>query len=342
MKFSLPVSLLLIIAAGCARHETAGRAAAMLPPVRVRVAQVQTENLPQLTDVTGTVRPVRHAVLAAKVMGAIAELPIALGQHVQSGEVLLKLYSADVAARLTQARAQFNVARRDLERERDLLAKGASTAEMVRNLQDRFTGCEAAVRDAEAQLGYTEIRAPFDGVIARKMVQAGDLAAPGQPLLEVEGTTDFEIEACIPDSFAAALTLGAPFACEAGGAAFTGSVREISSTADAATRAIGVKLAVPAGTAVRSGQFTRVRVPGAAVRTLLVPAAAVSVSGQMERVFVVGEGNRATLRLVKTGATRGSAGQQNVEILSGLAAGDRVVVAPPAGLHDGQPLEAQP
>jgi RND family efflux transporter MFP subunit len=337
MKSCFLLSLLLFLLAGCARPEAA-RSAATLPPARVRLAQVQVENLPQLTDVTGTVRPVRHAVLAAKVMGAIAELPVALGQRVQAGEVLLKIYSADLAARLTQARAQFNVARRDLEREQDLLAKGASTAEQVRNLQDRFTGCEAAVHDAEVQVGYTEIRAPFEGAIARKMVQAGDLAAPGQPLLEVEGTADFEVEACIPDSFVAALTPGAPLDCEAGGVAFTGSLREISSTADAATRSIGVKIAVPAGTAVRSGQFTRVRVPGPLLRTLLVPAAAVSLSGQMERVFVLGEGHRAALHLVKTGAARGD----RVEILSGLAAGDRIVLAPPAGLRDGQPLESQP
>ncbi|MSU23780.1 MAG: efflux RND transporter periplasmic adaptor subunit [Opitutus sp.] len=338
MKSSLVVSLLLVFVAGCARPETAGTAAATLPPARVHVAVVQIENLLQLTDVTGTIRPRQRAVLAAKMMGAIAELPVTLGKRVQAGDVLVKLFSADVAARLTQTRAQLNVARRDLDRERELLAQGASTAELVRNLQDRFTGVEAAVRDAEVQLGYTEIRAPFDGVIARKMVQAGDLAAPGQPLLEVEGTVDFEVEAGIPDSFAAALTAGAALECEAGGITFTGSLREISSTSDATTRSIGVKIAVPAGVAVRSGQFTRVQVPGAAVRTLLVPTAAVSASGQMERVFVLGEGNRAVLRLVKTGATRGG----RVEILSGLAAGDRIVIAPPAGLRDGQPLEALP
>src|SRR6185295_1338304 len=109
-------------------------------------------------------------------------------------------FSAEANARLVQARAQFNMARRDLERERELLAKGASTAETVRNLEDRFTGSEAMVREAEAQLSYTEIRAPFDGVIARRIVNAGDLAEPGKALLEVEGTADFEVEASIPDS----------------------------------------------------------------------------------------------------------------------------------------------
>ena len=247
MKSSLLVSLLLVLVAGCARHES-NRAVVTLPPIRVRLALVQTENLPQLTDITGTVRPVRHAMLASKVMGAISELPIALGQRVQSGEVLVKLFSADVAARVTQARAQLNMARRDLDREQTLLAKGASTAETVRNLEDRVTGSEAMVRDAEVQLGYTEIRAPFDGVIARKMVNTGDLASAGQPLLEVEDTADFEVEASIPDSFVAALTPGAALHCDVAGVSFTGSLREISSTADTVTRSVAVKIAVPAGT----------------------------------------------------------------------------------------------
>jgi RND family efflux transporter MFP subunit len=336
MKTVFLAPLFLVLAAGCTKHETAPRTAS-LPAVRVRVASVQAADVPRLTEVTGTIRPVRRAVLAAKVMGAITELPVTLGQRVRANDVLLKIFSAEANAKLVRARSEFNVARRDLERERSLQAKGASTAETVRNLEDRFTGAEAMVREAEAQLSYTELRAPFDGVIARKMVNAGDLANPGQPLLEVEETENFEVEANIPDSFAATLTPGTRLAAEAGRIPFTGTLREISSTADAATRSIGVKIAVPTGAAVRSGQFTRVQVPGAAIRTLLVPAAAVSVSGQMERVFVVGADNRAVLRLVKTGATR----DERIEILTGLAENERVVLAPPAGLREGQPLEVQ-
>jgi hypothetical protein len=77
------------------------------------------------------------------------------------------------------------------------------------------------------------------------------------------------------------------------------------------------------------------------VKALLAPASAIAPVGQLERVFVAVDG-RAVLRLVKTGAARGSAGQQKVEILSGLADGDRVVLAPSAGLREGQPLELLP
>lgn len=340
MKLSLPLSLLLLIliSAGCSRHDAGVTASESLPAVRVRLAPVQAESLPLVTDVTGTVRPVERAVLAAKVMGAISELPVSLGQRVAAGDMLVKLFAEDTVARITQARSELNVARRDLSRETELLAKGASTAETVRNLQDRFEGSEARLRDAEIQLGYAEIRAPFDGVIAQKWVNAGDLAVPGRPLLELEGLGDFEIEAAIPESLASGLSLGAAINGEVAGNRFAGTLREISSAADATTRSVSVKIALPAGSPVRSGQFARLQLPGLPVRTLLVPAGAVSVSGQMERVFVAGDDQRAVLRLVRAGAKRGD----RIEILSGLREGERVVVDPPSTLREGQPLEVQP
>lgn len=338
MKSISLLPLLLLSVVGCSRHEPTASAASNLPAVPVRLAPVQAADVPQFTEITGTVRPVQRAVLAARVMGAITDLPITLGQRVEAGAILVKIHAADTEARLAQARAGLNVARRDLERERSLLAKAASTAETVRNLEDRLTGAEAAVREAEANLGYAEIRAPFAGVIARRLVNAGDLAAPGQPLLELEESTNFEIDAFIPASLAAGLTPGTALSAEADGRRLSGALKEISSTADSATRSIGVKISVPAGAAVRSGQFVRVQIPGSSLRTLLIPSAAVSVSGQMERVFVAGDGNRAFLRLVKTGALRGD----QLEVLSGLTAGERVVIAPPATLRDGQPLEVQP
>ena len=198
------------------------------------------------------------------------------------------------------------------------------------------------MREAEAQLSYTELRAPFDGIVARKLVNLGDLASPGQALLELEETAAFEVEASIPDSLASALTPGAVFACEAGGTRFQAALREVSSAADPASHAIGVILTVPPGTAVRSGQFSRIQVPGSIGRTILAPASAVSLNGQIERVFVVAEGSRAQLRLVKTGS-RQTIGQESwQEILSGLAPDERVVIDPPSGLRDGQPLEVRP
>ena len=346
---------------GCAKHsESSAVPAANLPPARVRVGLVRTEEIPTLTEVTGTVRPIQRATIAAKVMGAITELPVTLGQRVRAGDLLVKISAGEISARVLQAQSQLNQAKRDLDRERDLLAKNASTADMVKGLEDRFAMTQAMVREAEVMLGYATVLAPFDGVVARKLANTGDLAVPGMPLLEVEGTDTFQVEAGIPDSLATRLAVGTPLAVEVptDGIAFTGMLVELSSAADAHAHTVPAKISIPAGTAVRSGQYARVQVPGAPIRALLAPAAAVSTLGQMERVFVAeasGPGvapvnpadrgkrpmphsGRAVLRLVKTGAARGD----RVEILSGLADGDRLVLNPPTGLREGQLLEVRP
>lgn len=329
----------LALLAGCARHESTSPEPA-LPSVRVHVAVARTADRPALTAVTGTIRPVQRAQLAAKVMGAISEIPVALGQPVAAGDLLVRISAGEITARLAQAQAQLNIARRDLDRERDLLSKGASTAEMVRGLEDRFTMTQAMVREAEVMLSYAEVRAPFAGVVARKPAEVGDLASPGLPLIELEGTGAFQVEVAIPDSLAGALNPGQALtvAVPAAGLTFSAPLAELSSAADANAHSVVARLTIPAGLAVRSGQFARVAVPGAPVPTLMVPATAVTLLGQMERIFVVGEGNHAVLRLVKTGASDGN----EVEIVSGLDSGERIVLNPPAGLREGQPLEIQP
>ncbi|WP_415909365.1 efflux RND transporter periplasmic adaptor subunit [Oleiharenicola sp. Vm1] len=336
MKFpSLVLLPALALAAGCSRHGPEPAAAAALPPARVSLAAVAAIDAPVLTEVTGTVRPAQRAQLAAQVMGTIADLPVALGQRVAAGDRLLKISAAEIDARVAQARAQANVAQRDLARERDLLAKGASTADLVRSLEDRAAGANAMLREAETMLGYTELRAPFAGTVVRKFVNAGDLAAPGHPLLELEGTGDLQIETGIPDSLAGSVKVGDDLLVQAeAGASFPARVAELSSAADSFARTVTAKLAIAADAPVRSGQFVRVHVPSDRVRVLLVPAEAVSAAGQLERVFVAANG-RAELRLVKTGGTHDG----RTEILAGLAAGESVVVRAPAGLREGQPLE---
>lgn len=331
----------LLTLSGCSKHPAAAPDAPAPGPVaKVQVAVARLETVPALTDVSGSIRPLRRAQISAKVMGPIEEFGVTLGQAVKAGDLLAKIGAGEITARVAQTQAQLNIARRDLARERDLLGKGASTADLVRSLEDRLALNEAMLREAEVMLGYATIRAPFAGVVARKPAEVGDLATPGQLLLELESADAFQVEAAVPDSLAGPLSSGTSLAVEipATGARFNATIAELSSAADATARSVLARLTVPPGTVVRSGQFARVFVPGTPIRTLFVPRTAVALLGQMERSFVVGENNRAQLRLVKTGAVRGD----RVEILSGLTDGERVVLAPSAGLREGQTLELLP
>ncbi len=318
--------------AGCGREHSAPPP---LPTVAVQTAEVRVLTELRRTELPGTVRAVERAALAPKVMGSVASLPVTLGQSVKRGDVLATLTANEIGARLAQAEAGLGQARRDLERETGLLAKGASAAETVRSMEDRVRLMEATVAEARTMLTYTTITAPFDGVITRRLVNEGDLAAPGNPLLEMENPTLQRVEVEVPDGLAA-VAVGASAPVRINAIEFPGRVAEISPALDAVSRTFLAKIDLPAGAAVRSGQFARVAWPAGEGTALVIPAAALTNFGQMERVYVVAEG-RATMRLVKSGARHGD----QVEILSGLAAGERVVADGAATLRDGQPVEVK-
>jgi len=318
---------------GCERAEKTAVVAPAGKPVAVSVAAVERRTTPRVIEVPGTVRPVDRATLAAKVMGTVDSVAITLGQRVTRGEVLLRLSAAEIDARVAQAEARYEQVTRDYEREKGLLADGASTEAVVRSLESEQRAARAGVNEARTMLSYTQIVAPFDGVISARPVNEGDLASPGVRLVEIEGTDKLRVETEVPESLGT-IAPGTPVAIRVAGIEIPGTLAEISASADAQSRTVFAKIDLPTGAAVRSGQFARASFPAGETEALIVPASAITVFGQMERAFVVEDG-RASLRLVRTGARRGD----GVEILAGVHLGEQVITTIPADLRDGQPVE---
>ena len=318
----------------------AGPAAAVPdgPAVPVRSAGVTAGRISLLTETPATVRPAERAVIAARLTGTIATLPWGLGQPVRAGELLLSLSAPETEARVRQAQAQLAEASRAADRQRTLVATGVNPPDALRDAEDRLRFTQAAVAEAEAMLAFATVRAPFDGVVTEKHVLPGDLATPGLPLLVLESTQHLRAEGTIPERLAANLHIGDPLGVTLDDLPqpVAGKIEELSSAADALSRSLLVKVALPVG-AARSGQFVRLQVPAGETDALLVPAESVSRFGQIERVFVI-EDSHAVLRLVKTGRRTGT----NIELLAGVTAGESVVLAPPAALRDRSPVIVQP
>lgn len=327
--------LLLLILGGCHRSEPPA-AAADRPPTAVHVAPVAMEQAVRAQDVAGTVRPFDRATVAARIMGAVTESHLAVGRAVPAGEILVRLQAAEIGAQADEARAALRQAERDFTREQALAAKGASTAETVRDAADRRAQAQAAVAAAGARQDYTEVPAPFAGVITAEYVKPGDLASPGRPLFAIEGTDRLRAEVQVPENLPVPAT-GAPLRVTWADGAATGTLVELSPATDPTTRTRLAKVELPSGTPVASGAFVRVSWPAETAVRLTVPATAVRRFGQMEQVFVVVDG-RARLRLVRTGDHAGAA----VGINAGLDAGEVVIVAPPAPLRDGDPVKVSP
>jgi RND family efflux transporter MFP subunit len=257
------------------------------------------------------------------------------------------------------ARAALALARSSHDRIATLYAKKSATAQemdeavaTLRAAESRLASVEARVGQADASLGsaraagevaavtasFAQITAPFDGVVTEKLVEPGNMATPGTPLLRLEDSSGFRLDVRMDESRARLVKVGdrvpvrldSPQGRQPLDAA--GTVAEVARAVDADSRALLVKIALPQVEGLRSGTFGRARFPGPSRPTLAVPAAALVRRGQVTSVYVV-EQDRARLRLVSTG----EAGLDGiVEVLAGLDAGETIVVQPPPGLVDGQ------
>ena len=328
-----------LLSVGCDPATSPESTRAALPKATVRVVKAESRTRVETDEVVGTVRARVRASVEAKVLGRIEWLNVTPGQVVKAGDVLARLDTREVSARLEQARVQFEQAERELKRFTGLLQQNAVTRQEYDVAESRARSARAAVTEVETWLGYAQLSAPFEGVVTRKWVEVGDLAVPGKALAEVEDPRSLRVEADIPEALVGGLKLGTPLAIRVPslGKDLAGVVSEIAPVGDPNSRTFLVKLDVPPDSGLRAGLFGRVSVPAGEYRSIYLPESALRLRGQLEQVFVLDQGV-ARLRLVRVGKRSGG----EVEVTSGVLAGDTVVSDGVEMLTDGQPLEVRP
>lgn len=335
----LPIFLAALALTSCGhKRERSKENASSLPSAQVRVQKVESKSRAVTEEVVGTMRAKLHATLEAKLSGRIDKLPVVLGQRVKAGELVARLDAAEINARLEQAQASLEQAERDWKRVSVLFEQQAATRSEYDAAQSRERLAKGAAAEAKAMMSYVEVVAPFDGVVTKKWVDVGDLAAPGKPLISIEDPSALQLEADVPQAVASHVQRDARLGARVDGVAgeLTGTVSEIAPSADPVSRTFRVKVDLAKQPGLSSGQFARLLVPVGEHSSLRVPVSAIVERGQLGIAFVV-ENQHAQLHLVKTGKRIGD----EVEILSGLHAGDAVVIEGAALLTDGQPVEAK-
>ncbi|TCK62184.1 efflux RND transporter periplasmic adaptor subunit [Seleniivibrio woodruffii] len=224
-----------------------------------------------------------------------------------------------------QVESQYKLAKENL----------ALSAEKVQQAKIRSGQAGAMRGEVNTYLSYTQLRAPFDGVVLEKNMDAGNLANPGSPVLKV-GNNVPVIVAYISQNMISALKLGtkATVSIDSTGEEFESKVLEISPDIDPATGNFKVKLS--GSEKLAQGMFAKVRFITGVEKVIAVPDSAVVIRGQLSLVFVNDKG-KADMRVVKTGRDFGGF----TEILSGLSAGEKVVSSNAAVLKSGDILEAK-
>lgn len=329
--------------------------AAEFPPLAVAAGPVEPAVWSSELEVTGGVEPVRRAMPGTILMGRVEEILRREGDRVRSGETLARIASRDVEAGLAQAQANVSAARAGEEYARRMKERmerlHARQAASQKNLDEAVAGYEAAaaqlraaeegVEAARVHLAYAEVRAPFAGVVAERRIDLGDIASPGMPLFVVEDLSRMKIEAQVSESALRGLAAGDPVDVVVSGAsdqARQGSLEEILPSGDPRSRTFTVRVLLPnTDGSLKTGMFARLKLPGDAREALTAPEAAVVRRGPLAGLYVVDGSGRARLRWV----TLGEARADRVEVLTGLQAGERIVLAPPEDLSDGRRVEVR-
>lgn len=223
-------------------------------------------------------------------------------------------------------------------RSRQAQAALAQAEAMVEAARSRVQQAQAAVQQASLAQKDAQVRAPYDGLVVGKMVDEGDLAAPGTPLVTIEQEGLFCADLVLPERYIQTIEVGMPVKVKVPALdelEATGHVGRIIPAADTQSRSFEIKVGMPEGLELKSGMFARVFIPVGGSGVLLVPETAVKTEGQLTGVYVVDAQQIARFRLVRTGKTYGD----RIEIISGLKDGQRYVSNIPVTLKDGMKVE---
>ncbi len=348
------VALAILTAFGCGGPERrAGEAEGA--PVEVRTRIAEPASWPARSEVTAGVQPLRKAAPATILMGRVDAILHREGDRVAAGDPLARIESEAVAAQLAQAEAAVAAARAGernalLMKERMERLHSRHSASQ-KNVDDAVAAWEAAaaqlraaeegVNAARVQVDHSAVRAPFAGLVTQRNVEVGDMAAPGMPLFVVEDVSKMKIEAQVPESALAGLTPGEPVEVRIDAVpdpVRSGRLEEILPAGDPRSRTFTVRVVLDnPGGRLRSGMFARLLLSGDAREAIALPEGAIVRRGPLAGVFLVDEGSTARLRWITLGESR----EGMVEVLSGLAPGERYVEPPLEGLADGRKVIAR-
>jgi len=277
-----------------------------------------------LAEAKGARAAALSALEAARANAELSRMTFKRYQQLRKDESTSAQEFDEVQARYRQAQA-------DLHRAR----------EMAQAARYRIQEAGAAVAAATVSHGDAEIVAPYDGRVTAKLVQAGDLASPGTPLLTLEENRGFRVAVVLPEAYFKAVSRDQEVYVHIPAVRtqpFEGRIETIAPAADRRSRSFIVKVGLPSHPDIHAGMFARVAIAVGEENVLLIPKSAVVVQGQLTGIFVLDDQNTARFRLIRTGRIFDA----GVEVVSGLAEGRRYVIRPPERLADGMRVEVAP
>lgn len=346
----IAVLFILFVLSGC---KDSGDAYIERPNVTgVTLLDVESQEIVSYYTTSGTIKANIVSEVSSRVMGTVTSIEVTEGDRVSQGQLLLTIDNRDIQNQVKAAENRNKVLSKALEasgENKKLLnityerynnlynEKAISGQEMdevatKKRLADiQYEQAQAALEAGRANLeelrinlDYTKIKSSVNGIITGKYVEIGNTAVPGKPLLKVEDNSSFRLEAMVDEKFQDELQEGIPVnvRIDSLDKDIAASISEVVPAVDPDSRTLLIKIDIKNGEDLKSGLYAKASIPSGRRQVIMVPEKAVVEKGQLEGVYIVNAEGIVNYRLVRLGAKSG----QQIEVLSGLKSGDRIII----------------
>lgn len=323
-----------------------------LAPVKVETGTVEHQKMPKYLTLTGSIAADRQSDIAANVSGRVTNTYVERGMPVKAGQVIAVVDSraagfqaAAAVAQSQAAQTQVNLAKQDCERADTLFSQGALAKAEYERLKTQCTAqlYTANAAQANADLankaaGDTIIRAPFDGIIGERFVNVGEYVQPPTRVASVFAVNPVRVSLSVPEPAISMVKEGQTLELSVSSwpdRTFPATVRFVSPALRANTRDLIIEASARnLDGALRPGMFATAKLAIGDEEQPTVPVSAVKVDGTVRRLFLARNGQAFEV-VVQTGVEKDG----RVAVLEPLAQGDKVIITPPPGLHDGSSIQ---
>jgi membrane fusion protein (multidrug efflux system) len=327
-----------LVSAACAEREADRGRAAASAPVAVVTAAAVIQPMAIEVEAVGTTRANESVQVTSKASNVVTAIRFTDSQVVSRGAVLAEMDDAQAQAALAEAEASLSDSESQYNRTRDLVSRELLSQAELDTVEAQLKADRARVAAARASLEDTIVRAAFDGRTGFRQVSVGSFVSPGTPITTLDDTSIIKLDFTVSENFLFMLRPGLAVSASSAGLptrAFTGRVTNIESRVDPVTRSITVRAEIPnPDDTLRQGMFMTVKLEGEPEPALLVPEGALVPEQGRTYVFVVRD-DAAERREVRIGRRRPG----EVQVVEGLAEGERVIVEGTQNVRDGSAVD---